>query len=83
MGHIARGFQPGYDPTSRLARMLIACPCIETYSFISVLTHCQMNENPRLNQEIHVLFEHGFKLLNTSNKPRVIYDICRKCCGPE
>ena len=33
----------------------------------------KMNENPYSNQEIHVLFEHGFKLLNTSNKPRVIY----------
>ena len=28
----------------------------------AVLTHCQMNDNPCSNQEIHVLFEHGFKL---------------------
>ena len=27
---------------------------------IAVLTHCQMNENPSSNQEIHVLVEHGF-----------------------
>ena len=32
-----------------------------------------MKENPCSNQEIHVLFEHGFKLENTSNEPRVIY----------
>ena len=32
-----------------------------------------MNENLCSNQEIHVLFEHEFKLKNTSNKPRVIY----------
>ena len=32
-----------------------------------------MNENPCSNQEILVLFEHGFKLRNTSNKPGVIY----------
>ena len=31
-----------------------------------------MNENPCSNQEIHVLFEHGFELENTSNEPRVI-----------
>ena len=47
---------------------------------IAVLTHCQMNENPCSNQEIHVLFEHGFKLENTSNEPRVIY---KKPCGPD
>ena len=29
---------------------------------IAVYTHCQMNENPRSNQEIHVLFEHGSEL---------------------
>ena len=32
-----------------------------------------MNENPCSNQQMRVLFEQGFKLLNTSNKPRVIY----------
>ena len=32
-----------------------------------------MNENPCSNQEIHVLFEHGFKLENTLNEPRAIY----------
>ena len=32
---------------------------------IAVFTHCQMNENPGSNQEIHVLFEHGFELENT------------------
>ena len=32
-----------------------------------------MNEHPCSNQEIHVLFEHGFELKNTSNKPLVIY----------
>ena len=32
-----------------------------------------MNENPCSNQEIHMLFEHGFELENTSNKPREIY----------
>ena len=26
----------------------------------AVLSHCQMNENPCSNHEIHVLFEHGF-----------------------
>ena len=26
--------------------------------------HCKMNENPCSNQEIHVLFEHGFELEN-------------------
>ena len=28
-----------------------------------------MNENPCSNQEIHMLFEHGLKLENTSNEP--------------
>ena len=32
---------------------------------IPALTHCQINENRCSNQEIHVLFEHGFKLENT------------------
>ena len=32
-----------------------------------------MNEYPCSNQEIHVLFEYGFELYHTSNKPRVIY----------
>ena len=31
-----------------------------------------MNENPCLNQEIHVLFEHGSELENTSNEPCII-----------
>ena len=31
-----------------------------------------MMENPCSNQEIHVLFEHGFKLENFQNKPQVI-----------
>ena len=39
---------------------------------IAVLTHCQMNENPCSNQEIHMLFEHGFELENTLNKHCVI-----------
>ena len=29
---------------------------------VAVLTNCQMNKNPCANQEIHMLFEHGFKL---------------------
>ena len=32
---------------------------------LTVLTNCQMNENACSNQEIHMLFEHGFKLKNT------------------
>ena len=32
---------------------------------IAVYTHCQMNGNPCANQEIHMLFEHGFELENT------------------
>ena len=32
---------------------------------IAVYTHCRMNENPCSNQEIHVLFEHGYELENT------------------
>ena len=31
-----------------------------------------MNENPCSNQEIHLLFEHGFELEYTLNEPRVI-----------
>ena len=31
-----------------------------------------MNENPCLNKEIHVLFEHGFDLKNTYNEPCII-----------
>ena len=31
-----------------------------------------MNINQCSNQEIHVLFEHGCELENTSNEPRVI-----------
>ena len=33
-------------------------------AILTVLTHCQMNENPCSNQEIRVLFEHGFELEN-------------------
>ena len=29
---------------------------------IAVYTHCQINENPCSNQEIHMLFEYGFEL---------------------
>ena len=32
---------------------------------LAVLTHCQMHENACSNQEIHMLFEHRFKLENT------------------
>ena len=32
-----------------------------------------MNENPCSKQEIHLLFEHGFKLGNTLTEPLVIY----------
>ena len=39
---------------------------------IAVYTHCQMNENPCTNQEIHVLFEHGSELEKTYNKPCII-----------
>ena len=40
--------------------------CIDVYSYTAaVYTHCQMNENPCPNQEIHVLFEHGSELENT------------------
>ena len=35
------------------------------YIRIAVYTHCQMNENPCSNQEIHMLFEHGSELENT------------------
>ena len=31
-----------------------------------------MNENPCSNQEIHVLFEHGYELENTYNEPCII-----------
>ena len=34
-------------------------------NFKAVLTHCQMNKNPCSNQEINLLFEHGFELENT------------------
>ena len=34
---------------------------LHKYLFI----YCQMNENPCSNQEIHMLFEYGFKLENT------------------
>ena len=38
------------------------------YNFIrrAVLTHCHMNGNPCSNQEIRVLFKHGFKILQIS-----------------
>ena len=41
--------------------------CILAYISIriAVYTHCQMNENPCSNQEIHELFEHGSELENT------------------
>ena len=39
---------------------------------IAFYTHCQMNENPCSNQEIHVLFEHGSELENTQNEPCII-----------
>ena len=32
-----------------------------------------MNENPCSQQEIHMLFEHGFKLENASNEPSYIH----------
>ena len=38
--------------------------CIETFSY-SCFSPLSKNENPCSNQEIHVLFEHGFKLENT------------------
>ena len=38
----------------------------------AVYTHCQMNENPCSNQEIHVLFDHGSELENTLNEPCII-----------
>ena len=31
-----------------------------------------MNETPCSNQEIHMLFEHGFELENTKNEPCII-----------
>ena len=31
-----------------------------------------MNENPSSNQEIHVLFEHGFELDDTLKEPCII-----------
>ena len=31
----------------------------------AVFIHCQRNENPCSNQEIHVLFEHGSEFYNT------------------
>ena len=42
--------------------------------FISVyiLCHCQMNENPCSNQEIHVLFGDGSELENTLNEPFIV-----------
>ena len=39
---------------------------------LAVYTHCQMNENPCSNQEIHVLYEHGSELENTKNEPCII-----------
>ena len=39
---------------------------------IAVYTHCQMNENPCSNQEIHVLFEHGSEFEITLNEPCII-----------
>ena len=45
---------------------------LEILAYMPILTHCQLNENPCSNQEIHVQFEHWFKLENTSNMPRVM-----------
>ena len=39
---------------------------------IAVYIHCQMNENPCSNHEIHVLFEHMSELGNTLNEPCII-----------
>ena len=39
---------------------------------IAVYTHCQLNENPYSNQEIHVLFEHGSELEHTKSEPCII-----------
>ena len=39
--------------------------CIDIYSYIVVYTHFQTNKNLCSNQEIHMLFEHGFELENT------------------
>ena len=42
---------------------------------MAVLTHCQMSGNPCSNQEIHVLFEQGFKFNNTTlNESLVIIE---------
>ena len=38
----------------------------------AIYTHCQMNENPCSNREIHELFEHGSELENTTNEPCII-----------
>ena len=42
------------------------------YIRIAVYTHCQMNQNPCSNQEIHVLFEHGSELETTLSEPCII-----------
>ena len=45
----------------------------------SFLALCQMNENPCSNQEIHVLFGHGFKLENTyKDALRYLHDVIQK-----
>ena len=46
--------------------------CIDTYNSYYCLTHCQTNENPFSNQEIHVQFEHGVELQNVLYEPPVI-----------
>ena len=48
------------------------------------LTHRQINENPCSNQDIVVLFDHGFKFKNTWNKPWVIcMKLYEKLCRPD
>ena len=63
---------------SRLIRIFTVCLVnllfLQRCLFIAVYTHCQMNENPCSNQEIHVLFEHGSELENTKNEPCIICD---------
>ena len=43
----------------------------------AVLTHCQIDENPCSNHEIHILFEHGFELV-TYNEHWIV---CMKLYG--
>ena len=39
----------------------------------TVLTQCQMNENPCSFKEIHKVYEHGFKLQNTKKEHQTDY----------